>query len=102
MAVKFKESVNGEMTYTIIPEVITPDELEHVKQTKFMSEDGYMKGQRGYKQIGEVPYSVLYNYAKQNGVHTSEMNEWYAADKGRNMRKLLNEFTTFRLGSKKV
>ena len=100
MGIRFHDvDTNKEkMTYSLVPEVITDKQVEGIRDFKKlnMESDGYTDT-KTKRLIGVVPMGVLYNYAHYLGIPTERISEFYQENNCRNMTRLLNEFSAFRV-----
>ena len=101
MAVNIKEynEYTNKITYDTIPEVIGNEKylkkaLEEFKKVN-METNGFGKS-GNWRHIGKIPQEVFYNYAMFKGVPVNQHMEYFSADNGKNIKKLLEEFQTFR------
>lgn len=99
MAILFKEWNQDFATYAVVPEAVDPNQVKQIKEDNRDLGDGWSK-KRYQRKIGEIPQSVMYNYALMKGIPAHKHAEFWAEDNGKNVKRLLNEFEIFRVGGK--
>lgn len=105
MAINFIEVTKNfdKITYQVVPELPPPDfHVDAIKEMgKLNKKTNGMTDSKAERLIGLIPYTVYYNYSLMNGITgTKQINEFYTADRGKNINRLLNEFTAFRVVDK--
>lgn len=99
MAIDIKEWNKDFITYAVVPEKVDDIQVKEIKEENHDLGDGWSTD-RARRKIGEIPYSVLYNYALGKGIPSHKHNDFYSENNCENIKKLLNEFEIFRVGGK--
>ncbi len=97
MGVKIRQVNSDYVTYDVIPEVVTKEDLKAVERLRDMHEisNGYNKS-KSMRHVGQIPQAVLYNHAMMKGIPPAKHGEYYAADNGKKIMELLKEFPVFK------
>jgi hypothetical protein len=101
MAVKIHDWNMDRIIYQVVPEQVTDQEVkEYDEKLDLDREVNGWTADRTLRKTGEVPFSVLYNYALSKGVQSTRMWDFFKANNCKEMKRLLNEFEVFRCGKR--
>lgn len=103
MAIRIESFDEGVFKGSIEPEYIPPSlekELTIERQINSVT-DGYSPD-KSLRKIGSIPQEFLYNYAMLKGIKPSKQGEFWAADNGKNLIKVLEEFKSFKVVDKPI
>lgn len=101
MGVAIKDWNSERVVYKVVPEEVSQQEVKSYNDNLKLDRevDGWTKD-RSVRKTGEIPFSVMYNYALSKGVPSTRIWEFYREDNCKNVKRLLNEFECFRCGTK--